>query len=455
MTDSGRVLVLDDDKEMCALVADMLGPRGFTVRAGDHLQDIAAQLDDTAAEVLLTDLRMPKIDGLGLCRRVAEARPEVPVVVMTGFGSMATAIEAIRAGAYDFVTKPIEAEPLALSLTRAVRHGRLQAEVRRLQTVRARSDDGTSGIVGESAAMRRVRELVLQVAALDVTVLLVGESGTGKEVVARALHLASGRRDGPFVAVNCAAVPEQLLESQLFGHVRGAFTDARSDRQGLFVQASGGTLLLDEIGDLPLALQPKILRALQERVVRPVGSDREIPFDARVLVATNKDLETAVKEGTFRRDLYYRVHVVKAELPPLRDRGEDVLALAQIFLERAAHRMRRPVRGISATGASALLAHDWPGNVRELQNAIERAVALTRYDEIVAADLPRPSLSQASRNAEEGVELISLDELERRHVLAVLAAVDNSRKRASAVLGVDPKTLYRKLMQWSAGSTNA
>jgi DNA-binding NtrC family response regulator len=453
MNHTGRVLVIDDEKDMCSLVEDMLGPKGFEVKTGKHLEDIIAQLDESGAEVLLTDLRMPKIDGLGLCRRIAESRPDVPVVVMTGFGSLETAVQAIRAGAYDFVTKPVEVDTLVMAMSRAVRHRRLEAEVRRLRSREAEPSGGAATIIGESDAMRRLRELVRQLADLDVTVLVTGESGTGKEVVARALHEESGRRLSPFVAINCAAVPEHLLESQLFGHVRGAFTDARSDRAGLFVQASGGTLFLDEIGEMPLSLQPKILRALQERVVRPVGSEKEVPFDARVLVATNKDLEAAVAAGRFRQDLYYRVNVVSIDLPPLRARGDDALALAQLFLARAAKRMSRPVRGISTGGAAAILGYEWPGNVRELQNAMERAVALTRYEEIVAADLPEPKGGSkggpvSPAQGGDGVELISLDEVERRHVLAVLAAVGNSRKRASAVLGVDPKTLYRKLLQW-------
>jgi DNA-binding NtrC family response regulator len=446
---SGSILVIDDDENMCALVADMLRPRGFRVSIGDLRKDIVAEVDGAGADVLLTDLRLPRINGLELCRRLAEARPDIPAVVMTGFGSLETAIEAIRAGAYDFVTKPIDAAALALVLDRAVRHRQLKAEVRLLREKADRRE--VDSIVGESNAMREVREIVRQVADLDVTVLISGESGTGKEVVARALHDASQRRDAPFVAVNCAAMPEHLLESQLFGHVRGAFTDARTDRNGLLVQASGGTLFLDEIGEMPLLLQPKLLRALQERVVRPVGAEKEVPFDARIVVATNKDLERQVSDGHFREDLYYRVNVVHIALPPLRARGEDVLRLAQLFLTRAAQRMNRPVRGISAGAAAQLLAHPWPGNVRELQNAIERAVALTRYEEIVAADLPM----RAPRNAEQSdeVELVSLEEVERRHTLKVLHAVKGSRKRASAILGVDPKTLYRKLVAWGADVT--
>jgi DNA-binding NtrC family response regulator len=442
------VVVVDDDANMCALVRDMMRPRGIPVVIGELKSDIVSELDKASAAVFLTDLRLPRIDGLELCRRVVAARPDVPVVVMTGFGSLETAIDAIRAGAYDFVTKPVDAASLAVVLERAIKHHQLKSEVRLLRQQAADRRD-VDAIIGESQSMREVRDVIKQVAPLDVTVLISGESGTGKEVVARALHDASPRRDAPFVAINCAAMPEQLLESQMFGHVRGAFTDARSDRNGLLVQASGGTLFLDEIGELPLVLQPKLLRALQERVVRPVGADKEVPFDARIVVATNKDLQAAAQAGTFREDLFYRVNVVHIALPPLRARGEDVLRLAQLFLTRAAQRMNRPVRGISAGAAAALLAHPWPGNVRELQNAIERAVALTRYEDIVASDLPARAMRNGPSISDE-IELISLDEVERRHTLAVLQAVKGSRKKASAILGVDPKTLYRKLVAWGA-----
>jgi two-component system response regulator HydG len=281
-------------------------------------------------------------------------------------------------------------------------------------------------------------------------VLITGESGTGKEVIARALHARSPRRHRPFVAVNCAALPETLLESQLFGHVRGAFTDAHADRQGLLAEAAGGTILLDEFGELPLNLQPKLLRALQERTFRPLGGARDVGFDARIVVATNRPLEQMVAAGRFREDLFYRVNVVSVELPPLRERGEDILPLAHRFLQQAARRLGRDVRGIDPTAARALLAHDWPGNVRELGNAIERAVALTRFDTIVATDLPekvrQPSPKPAPATA--AAALLPLEEVERRHILHVLQAVSDNRGRAANILGIDPKTLYRKLRAW-------
>ncbi|MCA1665793.1 MAG: sigma-54 dependent transcriptional regulator, partial [Myxococcales bacterium] len=307
--------------------------------------------------------------------------------LITAFGSLDTAVAAIRAGAYDFIAKPFEIDVLTLTLERAVQHKRLREEVKRLRAVVAQGRSGTPAL-GESPAMRRLEELIARVADSDASVLISGESGTGKEVVARALHARGHRARGPFVALNCAAVPEALLESELFGHVRGAFTDARSDRAGLFVQASGGTILLDEIGEMPLGLQPKILRALQERVVRPVGGAVEVPFDARIVAATNRDLETMVEEGRFRDDLYFRVNVIQLDIPPLRARGNDILLLAQQFLDVYAARAKKSVGALTPEVAQRLLAYSWPGNVRELSNCMERAVALARFDRITVDDLP-------------------------------------------------------------------
>jgi two-component system response regulator HydG len=419
MTTAKRILVIDDDKAMCTLVADMLAPKGFAVQVGENAQDIVAQIDAARADVLLTDLRMPRGGGLSLCRDLASARPDIPVVVMTGFGSLENAIESIRAGAYDFVTKPVDAASLSLVLDRAVAHHRLKSELRILKEQHASGDGGGDTLVGKSVAMRAVRDVVRQVADLDVTVLVTGETGTGKEAVARALHAASARRDRPFVTVHCGALPAEI-EAQLFG-------------QSLS-QAAGGTLFLEEIDALPVALQARLVEALEDR-----------PVDVRVVVATVADLEAAVADGTFREDLFYRLNVVHLELPPLRARGDDVLALAQLFLERAARRLKRPVRGIAPPAAAALLAHPWPGNVRELAGAVERAVALTKYEDIVASDLPERAPPKPVAGE---VEMVSLDEMERRHVLGVLEKVGWNRRRAAGILGVDPKTLYRKLLQW-------
>jgi two-component system response regulator AtoC len=443
----GRILVVEDEREMRALLEKGLARRGFQPSVRGSADEAFALLEAEDFDTVLTDLRMPGMDGLALCERIVLNRPDIPVVVVTAFGTLETAVAAIRAGAYDFVTKPVDLDALTLVLERAVQHRALRDEVRRLR--RALGDvSADGGVVGESPALRRVYELIDRVADSDASVLVTGESGTGKEVAARALHARSRRNPGPFVAINCAAMPEALLESELFGHAKGAFTDAKAARTGLFIKASGGTLFLDEVGEMPLALQPKLLRALQERTVRPVGGDTELPFDARIVAATNRDLELAVEEGRFREDLYYRLNVIGLELPPLRARGNDILLLAQRFLEHFAARSGKRVVGLSPAAAQRLLAYSWPGNVRELQNCIERAVALTSYEQLTVEDLPERIRDYRAASPAQGndmSELVSLEEMERRYIQRVLDTVGGSRTLASRILGVDRKTLYRKL----------
>jgi len=448
------VLVVDDDADMRALVAAGVKEIGFTSRLCASAEEALAVLaggDDF--DVVVADLQMPGMSGLELCERIVGSRPDVPVVVITAHGTLDAAVGAIRAGAYDFVTKPIKLPPFQLTVERAARHRELAAEVRRLRE--AASPEPFAGIVGQSPAMRAVLDLVARVAATDSTVLVTGESGTGKELIARAIHQRSRRAAGPFVAINCAAMPETLLESELFGHAKGAFTDARTARAGLFLQASGGTLLLDEVGEMPPTLQAKLLRVLQERTVRPVGGDHEVPLDVRVVAATNRDLEEMVESGRFRQDLFYRIHVVRIELPPLKARGNDVLLLAQRALERAARAADKRVVGLSAAAAQKLVAYDWPGNVRELHNAIESAVALTQYQELTVDDLPEKVRDYRSSHVlvagDDPVELPTMDEVERRYVLRVLDAVHGNKALAARILGFDRKTLYRKLERYGIG----
>jgi DNA-binding NtrC family response regulator len=448
---SGRILVVDDEREMCEALAAGLAPRGFEVRWETSGEAALAALGGAELDVVLTDLNMRGMDGLALCERIVASRPDVPVVVITAFGSLETAIAAIRAGAYDFITKPVKMDALAVALARAVQHRSLREEVKRLREL-VDETQRFEELVGDSPAMRRVRQLLDRVVASDASVLVTGESGTGKEVVAKVLHRSGRRKEGPFVAINCAAMPEQLLESELFGHVRGAFTDARAARTGLFVQAQGGTLLLDEIGDLPLALQPKLLRALQERAVRPIGGNDEVAFDVRLIATTNRDLESAVEEGRFREDLYFRVNVIHLAMPPLRARGSDVLVLAQHFLVHHATKAGKHVTGLSPQAAERLLAYTWPGNVRELQNAMERAVALAQYEQVTVDDLPekirayRPSHVLIA--AEDPSELVPLEEAERRYILRVVESVGGNKTLAARLLGIGRKTLYRKLQQY-------
>jgi two-component system response regulator HydG len=365
---------------------------------------------------------------------------------------METAVATLRAGAFDFLTKPFDIDQLAISIERAVQHRQLREEVKRLRRAVEESKKFEE-LVGGSEAMKEVHGFIDRVAETDATVLITGETGTGKELAARAIHRRSRRHERPMVAVNCAAVPANLLESELFGHVRGAFTDARADRKGLFVQANGGTLFLDELGEMPLEMQVKLLRALEARTVRPVGGHEEVPFDVRLVAATHKDLLASVEEGAFREDLYYRVAVVELAMPPLRARGADILLLAQAFLEQFAAQHGKPVKAITAPVAERLLTYAWPGNVRELRNSMERAVALARFEDVVVEDLPKQvreySPSHVLIAATDPSELVSLAEVERRYVERVMQAVGGNKRQAAQILGLDRTTLYRKLDRWA------
>jgi two-component system response regulator HydG len=444
---SGRILVVDDDQNMCDLLEADLSRRGFQISCFTSANEAFHALQEKEFDTVLTDLQMPGMDGLDLCNRIVLNRPDVPVIVITAFGSMETAIKAMRAGAYDFVTKPVEMDILALALERAVKQRSLQVQVKTLSKV-VETAKKYDELIGASRSMQNIYHQLSRIANAESTVLITGESGTGKELVARALHRQSSRSAGQFIAVNCAALTDTLLESELFGHTRGAFTDARSARKGLFLQAEGGTLLLDEIGDFPLSLQPKLLRALEERSLRPVGSDTEIPFDVRVISTTNRDLEYAVEEKLFREDLFFRINVIQIDLPPLRERGTDILLLAQHFIEQFATRTDKRVSGISNAAAEKLLDYAWPGNVRELRNAMERAVALTQYENLVVEDLPEKIRSYCGTEmiiGSNASELVSMEETERRYILHVLKAVGGNKAHAARVLGFDRKTLYRKL----------
>ena len=454
----GRVLIVDDEKSMCELLTSSLSRRGFQAQARTNAADALTAIGQDDYDVVVTDLNMPAMNGNVLCSRIAENRPDIPVVVVTAFGSLDTAVQAIRAGAYDFITKPFELEALIITLQRAIQHRSLREEVKRLRKAQAESAKFDE-LIGQSPVMKQLFDLLERVSKADASILITGESGTGKELVARALHRRGRNPDGPFVAVNCAAMPESLLESELFGHAKGAFTDAKSNRTGLFLQAQRGTLFLDEIGEMPLGLQPKLLRALQERKVRPVGSEQEVPFDARIICATNRDLESAVEEGRFREDLLFRINVITVEIPPLRARGSDVLLIAQHLVERFANRSGKSVTGISTPAADKLLSYPWPGNVRELQNCIERAVALTGYEKLAVEDLPEKiraySRSHVLVAGEDPTELVPLEEVERRYILRVLEAVGGNKTMASRILGLDRKTLYRRLERYGVGPAGA
>ncbi|HEX3855186.1 MAG TPA: sigma-54 dependent transcriptional regulator [Polyangiaceae bacterium] len=430
-----------------------LGLRGEGLEAAiaSNIVQAAMAAETFDPQVVLTDLNMAGGTGIELCHRFADSWPDVPIIVVTAFGSMAAAIEAMRAGAYDFITKPFDIEALVLVVGRAVQHHALKGEIKRLRAAVGQAGWGDD-ILGQSAPVLEMRSVLERVSNTEATVLVTGETGTGKEVAARVIHQRSRRKSGPFVTVKCSALQEPLLESELFGHVKGAFSEARSERSGAFIDANKGTLFLDEVREMPLATQAKLIHALEERRVRPLGGNSAIPFDTRIVAATNQDLEQAVQEGEFREDLFYHLSVVHVAIPPLRSRGSDILLLAQHFLLQFAHQSNLAVVGISESAAQRLLAYSWPGNIPELRNAIERGVALTRFDHIRAEDLPERIRLFEPRHVlvagDDLEELVSLQEVEKRYVLKVLQAAAGNKSLAAQTLGVSRRTLYRKLGEY-------
>ena len=451
-----RVLVVDGETDASETLACGLQQLGYSPQVTTSADDALRETGEHDFDAVLTDAVPRGMSGLELCERLVDTVPDLPVIVMSGLVNLESAVAALRAGAYDFLAKPVELPLVARALTQALRERSLRQQAHRVPQVLGQ-DAGSGELLGNSAPMRKLRQFVAQVADSDAPVLISGESGTGKELVARALHHQGSRLHGPFVALNCAAIPEGLLESQLFGHVQGAFTDARRAQAGLLLDASGGTLFLDEIGEMPLTLQAKLLRAVEQHRVRPVGGSAEIPFDARIVSATNRNLEVAVRERTFRDDLYYRLDVIQVALPPLRARGDDVLLLAQHFVEQYAQTTGKAVDGLFPGAARRLLAYSWPGNVRELQNVIQHAGLLTRYRRLGVEDLPltlRGGIAPP-QPAEGPVELVSAAEMERRHILRVLQAVGDNRSMAAHVLGLDRRTLYRKLKNYAQSPETA
>jgi two-component system response regulator HydG len=434
-----RVLVVDNDSEMVDVLKREFAEENWSVVEATSGAEGLAALEREDIDVVLTDLVMDGIDGLAILRAAQKHDPPPRVILMTAFGSLETAIEAIRAGAYDYLTKPFKIPEATLTVARALDDRRLRAENRRLreEVTRRFSFDN---ILGRSKAMRAVFDQIKAVSGSDASVLLVGESGTGKELVAHAIHHNSARRDGPFVAVNCAAIPEALLESELFGHERGAFTGADRRRRGLFVEAGGGTLLLDEIGDLSPALQAKLLRVLQDKAVRPVGGSEETHVDLRVISATHRDLPACIAAGSFREDLYYRIAVLPIRLPSLRERGDDILLLADHFLRRAAATLGKPLEGFDESARAWLLQYRWPGNVRELENVIERAATLARHVRVTRDDLQTEFASHA---APAGA-WPTLHELEAQYIQRVLEHTHGDKTAAAKILGVSVRTLQRR-----------
>ncbi len=448
---SGTIVIIEDDQEMCDMLSAGLSRRDFMVATYTSGKQGLAAVDMHATDVVLADINLPDMNGLDICRDIVAGMRDIPVIVMTAFGSMDTAIAAIRAGAYDFVTKPLDLDILALSLERACRYRELQRTVQ-LLSKEMQLPRKFDNLIGRSSVMEELFSQLRRIADSEASLLITGESGSGKELVARAVHHHSRRSDKPLITINCAAMPGQLLESELFGYKKGAFTGAGQSAKGLFLEADGGTLFLDEVGEIPLDLQPKLLRALEERCVRPIGGTREQLFNVRIIAATNRDLESAVEDDLFREDLFYRLNVIHVHMPPLRARGADILLLADRFIKQFSERQDKAVTGIAEPAAEKLLDYSWPGNVRELRNAMEHAVALTLYDTIVLDDLPEKiRLSDQEHfllSSQDPMELITLEEMERRYIMYVLENTKGNRTLAARIMGVDRKTLYRKLQRY-------
>ncbi len=443
----GPILVVDDDIDMRELVHDMLKDRGHQVTTAGSGQEALKLLGEEDYAVVLTDLRMKGMQGLELLSEIRKAKPEVGVILMTAFGSVETAVEAMRHGASDYLTKPVKKDELIRVVERVIRETSLRREVSRLRR-EVHKEYSFHQILGKSKAIQGVFDLIRRVADSPTNVLITGESGTGKELVAKAIHYNSDRKDAPFVPVNCAAIPEPLLESELFGHMRGAFTDAKMDKRGLFEEAQKGTLFLDEISELPLMLQAKILRAIQEKEIRRVGANKPIAVDVRIIAATNLNLTEEVKAKRFRDDLYYRLNVIELKLPPLRERREDIPLLVDSFLKKCAASRGKEVKGVSESALAMLMDYAWPGNVRELENIIERAVTLSRSEKIVPEDFP-PAI-QGSRGDRRVLDdaaerTLPLEAVEKEYILKILDKMGGNKYQAAHALGIDRKTLYRKL----------
>ena len=458
MSTSPTILIVDDDSAHRNMLRMVLRGWGYETDEADDGDTAVEKVRERAYDAVLTDVRMARMDGISAVREMLRYNPSIPVLIMTAWQSVETAVAALRLGAYDYLEKTLDFDLLQLTLKRALEHTRLAAENRELRDYLR---ENPPGLLGSSEKMRELVEMVHTVAPTEATVLITGESGTGKERVARAIQEASARRDRPFVTVNCAALNESLLESELFGHEKGAFTGADKRREGRFRQADGGTLFLDEIGELPLMLQAKLLRALQQGEVQRVGSDTPIIVDVRVIAATNRELREEVAAGRFREDLYYRLNVIGVEVPPLREREEDIPLLATAFLERFALTNRKDIKGFTPQAMDMLLKYSWPGNVRELENAVERAVILCLGDYVTERELPmavsRLSEGEHPEEADSRENFVlspadggsmTLDELERAAILRTLQETGDNKSEAARRLGITRATLHNKLRRY-------
>lgn len=444
------ILVVDDDTAHRTMLKTLIREWGYEIREADDGETAIAAVREEAFDIVLMDIKMIRMSGLEALPHIKSFNPAIPVIIMTAYSSVETAVDALKSGAWDYLIKPLDFEKLKLTLRRALEHSGLVEENKRLKaSLMDQFDPGR--IIGQSPAIVRLTEIIAQVAPSEATVLISGESGTGKELVASAIHYNSPRREGALVKINCAAITDTLLESELFGHEKGAFTGADRRKEGKFVQASGGTLFLDEIGEMPLTMQAKLLRVLQEREITRVGGEAVISVDVRVVAATNRDLAASVKNGEFREDLYYRLNVVELNLPPLRERRDDIPLLASRFMASFAEKNRKTIKGFTPRAMDILVRYDWPGNVRELMNMIERAVVLSRSEWLEETDFPiRLTAEQQQYRIPETAEYPDepLDEIEKRAITVMLGRTDGNKSEAARRLGITRKTLHKKLKEY-------
>jgi DNA-binding NtrC family response regulator len=441
-----RILVVDDDPEMCELLSEVLIGEGFSVLTIKESFEASKVLAREEFDVLITDLQMKGLKGLDLLDETKRVAPLTPVIIMTAFGTIESAIKAMKMGAYDYITKPFQMEEIVLTVKKALENRFLKKEVVRLKK-EVESRYHFHQLIGKNLSMQRIYTLIERIGDSTSSVLITGESGTGKELVARALHYSGVRKEGRFIAINCAAIPETLLESELFGYKKGAFTDAKADKKGLISEASGGTVFLDEITELPLVLQAKLLRVIEEREIRPLGDTTSHPVDPRFISASNRDLKQMIQQGRFREDLYYRLKVIDIELPPLRERREDIPLLVQHFIGRFKHELKKQVSGVSEDALKVLMSYSWPGNVRELENVIQRALTLCQQETLLPEDLPPSMFQEAEEDHLEKIcrKKYTLNQLEREYVKKILIEAGGNKSKAAEILGLDRKTLYRKL----------
>ncbi|MGE4131119.1 MAG: sigma-54-dependent transcriptional regulator [Bdellovibrionales bacterium] len=455
----GLVVVVDDEPEMRSMLVDHLLMEGYEVKSYEDGRQALSFLngqdpDASRVDLVITDLRMPEVDGISLLRNFKPKHPDVPVILMTAFASVDTAVEGLRKGAFDYITKPFRLIEMGHTIDRAVIFGRMKRQNQSLVKEVSRTWS-LNEVIGKSQPMREIFDLIERVASSTSNVLITGESGTGKEVIAKAIHRQSPRADKQFVAVNCTAIPESLLESELFGHVRGSFTGAIADKPGLFEEANGGTLFLDEIGDMEVSLQAKLLRVLQEKTIRPVGATTSKQVDVRVISATHKDLKKAIGNGCFREDLYYRLCVIPINMPPLRHRTEDIPLLAHHFLNKYSLMNGGRVTGFSQGAMQRLMSLPWPGNVRELENMIERLVVLAKTNVIQIEDIPTTDqMNFEGFLGQNSGDLPPLEELERRYISLVLERTGNRKEKAAQILGINRRTLYRKEREYGFVSSD-